>query len=54
MCGNTEHGNTLHADKWHLRMQPGERNLPWGAVVPHRHRLDFLDDLQVLQQQVYM
>lgn len=30
---------------WHLRVQPGERDLPWGAIVPRRHRLDFLDEL---------
>ena len=36
--------------KWHLRMQPRKCNLPWGAVMPCRHRFDLLDNLQVLQR----
>jgi hypothetical protein len=35
---------------WHLSMQPRKRDLPWGAVMPRRHRFDYLDNLQILQQ----
>jgi hypothetical protein len=38
-----------HNHKLHLRMQPGERDLPWGAIMPRRHCLDLLDNLQILQ-----